>query len=215
MRFCRACGRWAGRPVHRRRPFFHHRTNRRGHFPAYPGLSPNCDILVNNAGAFFDVPFEQMTFERFDKTYRLNVMAGYFLTQRFAHHWIERGIRGRVVFTVRSMVASPSRIPAPTTSPRRRRDDGEDARGQSRAQRHSGEWHGPGLVRTAVTFMARKPTPSRQVDGASHPQRQVPGPEVCGPAVVYLCSDLAEHVHGQMLLVDGGMSAWQQPDPPK
>jgi len=73
-------------------------------------LSPNCDILVNNAGAFFDVPFEQMTFERFDKTYRLNVMAGYFLTQRFAHHWIERGIRGRVVFTgsINGRLAEPN-----------------------------------------------------------------------------------------------------------
>jgi hypothetical protein len=27
-------------------------------------------------------------------------------------------------------------------------------------------------------------------------------------------SDEAEHVQGQMLLVDGGMSAWQQPDLP-
>src|SRR3954470_15637565 len=26
-------------------------------------LLPGCDILINNAGAFFDVPFEQMTFE--------------------------------------------------------------------------------------------------------------------------------------------------------
>jgi hypothetical protein len=31
---------------------------------------------------------------------------------------------------------------------------------------------------------------------------------------VYLCSDDAWHVQGQMLLVDGGMSAWQQPDMP-
>jgi hypothetical protein len=32
---------------------------------------------------------------------------------------------------------------------------------------------------------------------------------------VYLCSDAAAHVHGQMLLIDGGMSAWQQPSTPK
>ena len=34
-------------------------------------------------------------------------------------------------------------------------------------------------------------------------------------ALIYLCSDAATHVHGQMLLIDGGMSAWQQPDMPE
>ncbi len=46
------------------------------------------------------------------------------------------------------------------------------------------------------------------------PNGQVPGPEVCGAAAAFLVSDEAWHVQGQMLLVDGGMSAWQQPDPP-
>ena len=46
------------------------------------------------------------------------------------------------------------------------------------------------------------------------PSGQVPHSDVCGSGAVYLCSDDAWHVHGQMLLVDGGMSAWQQPDMP-
>ncbi len=46
------------------------------------------------------------------------------------------------------------------------------------------------------------------------PNGQVPSADVCGSGAVYLCSDEAWHVHGQMLLVDGGMSAWQQPDMP-
>src|SRR5438093_10101197 len=31
---------------------------------------PNIDILASNAGAFYDVPFEQMTFDRFERTIR-------------------------------------------------------------------------------------------------------------------------------------------------
>jgi enoyl-[acyl-carrier-protein] reductase (NADH) len=46
------------------------------------------------------------------------------------------------------------------------------------------------------------------------PNGAVPGPDVCGEAAVFLLGDAAWHIHGQMLLVDGGMSAWQQPDPP-
>jgi enoyl-[acyl-carrier-protein] reductase (NADH) len=39
-------------------------------------------------------------------------------------------------------------------------------------------------------------------------------PEVCGEAAVFLVSNAARHIHGQMLLVNGGISIWQQPDPP-
>ena len=37
---------------------------------------------------------------------------------------------------------------------------------------------------------------------------------MCGGGAVYLVSDEAEHVHGHMLMVDGGMAAWQQPGRP-
>ena len=47
------------------------------------------------------------------------------------------------------------------------------------------------------------------------PSGQIPAADVCGSGAVYLCSDAASHVHGQMLLIDGGMSAWQQPPTPK
>jgi enoyl-[acyl-carrier-protein] reductase (NADH) len=46
------------------------------------------------------------------------------------------------------------------------------------------------------------------------PNQEVPHSDVCGGGAVFLCSDHAAHIHGQMLLVDGGMSAWQQPDMP-
>jgi NAD(P)-dependent dehydrogenase (short-subunit alcohol dehydrogenase family) len=179
-------------------------------------LSPNCDILVSNAGAFFDVSFEKMTFERFEKTIRLNVQAGYFLTQRFAKHWIANNIRGRVLFTgsINGRLAEPDstaydiskgavemmvKTLAVALAPKGIRVNGI----------------APGLVRTnATTWLEAQPERARWME-LHTPNGMVPGPEVCGPGAVYLCSDAAEHVLGQMLLVDGGMSAWQQPNMPK
>ena len=42
------------------------------------------DTLVCNAGSFFDVPFLEMTRERWDKTIALNLTATYFVAQEFA-----------------------------------------------------------------------------------------------------------------------------------
>jgi NAD(P)-dependent dehydrogenase (short-subunit alcohol dehydrogenase family) len=179
-------------------------------------LMPKIDILVNNAGQFFDVKFEEMTLERFERTVRLNVTSAYFLTQRFAKHWIEKNIAGRVLFigSINGRLAEPGstaydiskgavemmvKTLAVALAPKNVRVNGL----------------APGLVRTPQTaWIDTRPTQAEWV--AYHtPNGQIPAAEVCGPGAVYLCSDAAAHVHGQMLLIDGGMSAWQQPSTPK
>lgn len=176
---------------------------------------PSIDILVNNAGQYFDVPFLDMDLARFEKTLRLNISSGYFLTQRFARYWIENNIAGRVLFigSINGRLAEPVSTAYDTSkgavemmvktlgitlAPHRIRVNGL----------------APGLVLTPQTSWVE----SRPEDGAwlrlHTPNGQIPDASVCGPGAVYLCSDAAEHVIGQMLLVDGGMSAWQQPPRP-
>src|SRR5262245_20689051 len=58
---------------------------------------PDIDILVNNAGTYIDKPFLEMDWDTYDRTMRLNVAAPYFLTQRFARHWIANKTAGRVL----------------------------------------------------------------------------------------------------------------------
>lgn len=176
---------------------------------------PGIDILVNNAGQYFDLPFLDMTLERFDRTMRLNIASGYFLTQRFARHWIERKTAGRVLFigSVNGRLAEADSTAYDTSkgaiemmvktltvalAPHQIRVNGL----------------APGLVRTESTrWLDAQPVKAAWL--AHHtPNRQIPGAAVCGPGAVYLVSDAAEHVHGHMLMVDGGMSAWQQPEPP-
>jgi len=71
----------------------------------------------------------------------------------------------------------------------------------------------PGLVRTPQTsWLDRQPEKAAWLVHHT-PNGKIPEASACGPGAVYLVSDAADHVHGHMLTIDGGMSAWQQPEP--
>lgn len=184
-------------------------------FSAAVELNPEIDMLVNNAGTYIDKPFLEMDLETFDYTMRLNVYSSFFLTQAFARHWVAREQEGRVLLigsingqlaeqvhtaydTSKGAVAMMVKSLCVSLAPLGIRVNGM----------------APGLVYTPLTAPALDDPGFMQWMQLHTPNGQVPGPEVCGEAAVYLLSDEALHVHGQMLMVDGGMSAWQQPDPP-
>jgi glucose 1-dehydrogenase len=174
------------------------------------------DILVNNAGTYIDRPFLEMDWQTYDRTMRLNVAAPYFLTQRFAQHWIKNKTAGRVL-----MIGSINgRLAEPTHSCYDTSKGAIDAMVRSLCVSlapHNIRVNGlaPGLVRTPLTSIIDRDERFRRWMELHTPSGQVPHSDVCGSGAVYLCSDDAWHVHGQMLLVDGGMSAWQQPDMPE
>jgi NAD(P)-dependent dehydrogenase (short-subunit alcohol dehydrogenase family) len=179
-------------------------------------LMPRLSILVNNAGSYFDQPFLEMDYETFDRTMRLNVYSAFFLTQRLARHWIQQGIEGRVLMigSINGRLAEPDHTAYDTSkgavemmvkslcvalAPQGIRVNGL----------------APGLVRTPLTAIIDQDPQFERWMCLHTPNGQVPSADVCGDAAVYLVSDSAWHVHGQMLLVDGGMSAWQQPNMPR
>jgi NAD(P)-dependent dehydrogenase (short-subunit alcohol dehydrogenase family) len=177
-------------------------------------LAPNVSILINNAGTFCEKPFLEMDWETYQKTMRLNVESGYFLTQGFARRWIECGIKGRVLFTgsINGQLAEPGHTAYDTSK--------GAVRMMVRTLCVALAPHGirvnaiaPGLVISPLTAAALTESATRWME-LHTPNGQVPSAEVCGAAAVFLVSDEAEHIHGQTLLIDGGMSVWQQPDPP-
>ena len=176
---------------------------------------PAIDILVNNAGTYIDKPFLEMDASTYERTMRLNVAAPYFLTQRFARHWIANKTAGRVL-----MIGSiNARLAEPNHSCYDSSKGAIDAMVRSLCVAlapHGIRVNGlaPGLVRTPLTSIIDRDERFRRWMELHTPSGQVPHSDVCGSGAVYLCSDEAWHVHGQMLLVDGGMSAWQQPDMP-
>jgi NAD(P)-dependent dehydrogenase (short-subunit alcohol dehydrogenase family) len=177
-------------------------------------LAPQVSILINNAGTFCDKPFLEMDWATYQKTMRLNVDAGYFLTQGLARQWVDKKIQGRVLFTgsINGMLAEPCHTAYDTS------------KGAVRMMVRSlcvtlaplgirVNSMAPGLVVTPLTAPALDEANLRWMK-LHTPNGQVPGPEVCADAALFLVSDEAAHIHGQTLFVDGGMSVWQQPDLP-
>lgn len=173
------------------------------------------DLLVNNAGVFIDQPFLEMEPERFEKTLQINVAAGYHLTQAYARRWVEAKTAGRVLFTgsINGILAEPDHVAY------------DCSKGAVAAMVRSlcvalaphqirVNSMAPGLVRTPLTNSAIDNPAFESWMQLHTPSGEIPPAEVCGPAAVFLLSDAARHIHGQTLLVDGGMSVWQQPDMP-
>jgi len=176
----------------------------------------NLDILVNNAGTYIDKPYLEMDHETFEKTMRLNVYSYYFLTQRFCRNWVADEINGRVLMvgsinaklaedvhtaydTSKGAVESMVKSLCVSLAPMNIRVNGI----------------APGLFYTPLTAPALDDPEFKNWMEYHTPNKTVPTADVCGEGAVYLVSDAARHVHGHMLMVDGGMSVWQQPDPPK
>ncbi len=178
-------------------------------------LMPGVDLLINNAGTFIDKPYLEMDFETFMATMHLNVTAGYFITQAIAKRWIHSGTAGRVLFTgsINGVLAEPDHTAYDTSK--------GAVTAMVRSLCVALAPHGirvnamaPGLVRTPLTAPAIDEPRFRAWMELHTPNRSVPDAEVCGDTAVFLLSDAAAHIHGQTLLVDGGMSVWQQPNMP-
>lgn len=173
------------------------------------------DILMSNAGTYREPDFLDVDFETFDRTMKLNVYSHFFLIQSFARRWIENGVAGRVLLTgsINGRLAEQTHAAYDTSK--------GAVETMVKTLCVSLAPHGirvngmaPGLVRTPLTTAALDEPGVTEWMKLHTPNGQVPGPEACAPMAAFLVSDAATHVHGQMVLVDGGMSVWQQPDPP-
>jgi NAD(P)-dependent dehydrogenase (short-subunit alcohol dehydrogenase family) len=175
-------------------------------------VAPGIDVFVSCAGAYFDVPFLEMTPERFDQTWRLNVRAGYLLAVELVRRWHADGTAGRMIFigSINGQLSEPQ----------------STAYDISKAAIHGMvrtlcvelaplgirvNGLAPGLVRTAITRWLEHDRARAQWAALHTPSREVPPADVCAGAAVFLASDDAAHVHGHILNVDGGLGALQFP----
>lgn len=177
-------------------------------FAAEPGL----DLLVCNAGSFFDVPFLEMTRDRWDRTLQLNLSAAYFVIQAFARRLSALRRPGSIVVTTstngfqgepdstaydisKGALVMLVRSAAVSLAPLGIRVNGI----------------APGLIRTPLTSVWME---TRAQDLLGHYEKKillgrVGSAEDCAGAVVFLSSPAAGYITGEIVTIDGGLIVQQ------
>lgn len=172
---------------------------------------PRLDLLVSNAGSFFDVPFLSMTLERWEKTISLNLRASYFLIQAFAERLVREKRGGSVV-----VMASTNGLQAELDSSAYDISKGGVVM-LTRTLALALAEHGirvnaiaPGLIQTPLSraWLASRPGLEEHYQ-KSIPLKRIGTPQDCTGAVVYLASEAAAYVTGQVLVIDGGLTGQQ------
>ncbi len=166
------------------------------------------DILVNNAGGSnFIVPFAELRLPGWDKIMRLNLNSAVYACHAISKHMLERG-SGSIV-NVASVAGVAS---APTLSPYGAAKAGLISLTKTLAV----EWARSGIRVNALCPGWTATELNRNLwdtpDGGMATVASVPmqrwgrAEEMAGPAI-FLASDAASYVTGQVLLVDGGQTA--------
>lgn len=175
-------------------------------------LQPELDTLVCNAGSFFDAPFLEMTDAAWEKTMSLNLRATFFLAQAFAKKRVALGGGGSIV-----IVSSTNGFQAEADSVAYDTSKGGLVM-MTRSLAVSLAPHGirvngiaPGLIRTPLTQAWMEP---RAHDLLKHYENKillgkVGKPQDCAGAVAFLCSPAASYITGEIITIDGGLTATQ------
>ena len=170
------------------------------------GLLP--DILVNNAGVEEVCPSTDVDEALWDRILNTNLRGAFFVSKRFARRLQEAGRQGCIlnVCSLTSLVGVPTAVPYTSSK--------SGLLGMTRAL--GAEWAragvrvnaiGPGYYRTELTEVFYRDAVWRESMLARIPLGRFGSLEDLIGASVFLCSDAATYVTGQMLMVDGGYSA--------
>ena len=175
-------------------------------------LEPSLDLLICNAGSFFDVPFFEMTRERWDKTIQLNLASVFFTAQVFAKRMVTEKRGGSIVIT-----SSTNGFQAEMDSCAYDASKGALVM-LTKSLAVSLADHGirvngvaPGLIKTPLTAKVMESEDRTLLDHYEKKilLRRVGAPEDVAGAVTFLCSSAASYITGEIIVVDGGLTSCQ------
>lgn len=160
------------------------------------------DILVNNAGVSSSVPFNKMTDEEYSRVIDINIRAVYVCSKVVAQFMEENG--GVILNTssVVSLYGQPSGVMYPTSK--------AAVNGLTKSlARELGKYNirvnavAPGI--TATDMMKNLPDELINPLIKSIPLGRVGKPEDIANAFLFLASDMASYISGEILSVDGAV----------
>ena len=165
------------------------------------------DILVNNAGVLILKPLEEMSYEDFIYTYKVNLFAPFLLMKKIVPMMASNG--GGVVINI-SSIAGIS--PYPRGSAYCSSKAALISLSRSLALEYARRnvrivVVAPGLIRTPMAF--KDPNDMDEVERASKaiPAGYVADPEEVAELVYYLASDKARYITGSVHVIDGGVTS--------
>lgn len=173
---------------------------------------PGLDTLICNAGSFFDVPFLEMTRERWDKTVQLNMASVFFTAQAFAQRLVSEKRAGCIVIT-----SSTNGFQAEADSCAYDASKGALVM-LTKSLAVSLADHGirvngvaPGLIKTPLTASLVAASDQAQV---AHYEKKIllqrlGTPDDVAGAAVFLCSAAANYITGETIIIDGGLTTGQ------
>lgn len=174
------------------------------------------DILVNNAGMQKDAPFVAMTADDWEKVIGVNLTGQFFAAREAAKEFIRRGVikersvaAGKIIFisSVHEVIPWAGHVNYAASK------GGVMLLMKSIAQGlapHKIRVNSiaPGAIKTPINKSAWANPESEKKLLELIPYGRIGNPEDVAKAAVWLASDDSDYVHGETLVVDGGMTLY-------
>jgi glucose 1-dehydrogenase len=176
------------------------------------------DILVNNAGLQADAPFTEMTLAEWNRVIGINLTGMFLCAREAAREMIRRGPRPEVsratgkilcISSVHEVIPWAGHVNYAASK------GGVKLFMQSLAQelaphRIRVNSIAPGAIRTPINRAAWETPEALAALLTLIPYGRIGLPEDIGKAAVWLASDEADYVHGQTIVIDGGMTLYPE-----
>lgn len=165
------------------------------------------DILVSNAGIKIVHEPHEVLIEDFDRVMAVNLRGAFLCAQAAIQHFLDTGRAGVVVTTSSVQQVMPVEDDAVAYVMSKSGLDGMTRTLALRYARHGIRVNavGPGAIRTPMNAdFAVNPASERAVVRMI-PAGRIGAPEEIAGVIAFLASDDASYIHGQTIVVDGGM----------